>query len=329
MKVLVTGVTGFLGGRVAARLEQAGHQVVGFCRDESRWSDRPANAAAAVGDVTDRAAVEHAVEGCDATIHAAALVKNWVRDNRQFDRVNVEGLGYVIEACRAAGSRLVYVSSFVALGPTDGTTLDEESPRASHEFHNDYERTKWAADQLARNAKTRDLHLVRVYPGVIFGPGALTHGNHVVKLMLQHASGKLPGILGDGDLRQCFAYIDDVAAGVVLALERGRPGEGYILGGENRTGVDLFEAFSNASGIAPPKRKIPFWAAATIGKLQRWRAEILGIEPELTDEVVGIYRHEWAYSSNKAISELGYRITPFDEAVTRTVGWLRETGKLN
>ena len=328
MKVLVTGVTGFLGGRVASILAAAGHEVVGFCRDESRWGARPQSATAASGDVTDRAAVEHAVEGCDAVIHAAALVKTWVRDKRRFDRVNVEGLGYVIEACRDAGARLVYTSSFIALGPTDGTTFDEASSRADNTFHNDYERTKWLADQLARNADKRHLDLVRVYPGVIFGPGALTAGNHVVHLLLQHARGKLPGMLGNGDLRQCFAYIDDVAGGVVHALERGKGGEGYILGGENRTGVELFDAFQTAAGIAPPKRRIPFWAASAIGKAQRWRAELFNIEPELTDEVVGIYRHEWAYRSDKAAAELGYCVTPFAEAIARTVAWLRESGEL-
>ncbi len=328
MKVMVTGVTGFLGGRVALELAQAGHQVVGFCRDASRWSGRPASAAAVTGDVTDRAAVEHAVDGCDAAVHAAALVKIWVRDKSQFNRVNVEGLGYVIEACRGSGVRLVYTSSFIALGPTDGTTLDENSPRVDTTFHNDYERTKWLGDQLARNAADRDLDLVRVYPGVIFGPGALTHGNHVVQLLLQHARGKLPGMLGQGDLRQCFAFVDDVAAGIVQALERGKAGEGYILGGENRTGVELFDAFHAASGVAPPKRKIPFGVASMIGKVQRWRAELFGIEPELTDEVVGIYRHEWAYRSDKAVAELGYRITPFTEAIGRTVAWLRESGEL-
>lgn len=328
MKVMVSGVTGFLGGRVASELVEAGHQVVGFCRDPSRWRGRPASAGVVTGDVTDRAAVEHAVDGCDAAIHAAALVKTWVRDKRQFDRVNVEGLGYVIEACRNRGVRLVYISSFIALGPTDGTTLDEKSPRVDKNFHNDYERTKWLGDQLARNASDRGLDLVRVYPGVIFGPGALTHGNHLVQLLLQHAQGKLPGMLGRGDLRQCFAFVDDVAAGVVAALERGKAGEGYILGGENRTGIELFDAFQTASGVAPPKRKIPFGVASAIGTVQRWRAELFGIEPELTDEIVGIYRHEWAYRSDKAIAELGYRITPFAEAIDRTVAWLRESGEL-
>jgi len=328
MKVLVSGVTGFLGGRVAGELAARGHGVVGLCRDESRWNGRPEGSRAVVGDITDRACVEHAIEGCDAMVHAAALVKTWVRDKRQYDRVNVEGLGHVIEACRGSEVRLVYISSFVALGPTDGTTFDETSPRADNTFHNDYERTKWVADQLARNANPRELDLVRVYPGVVFGPGALTQGNHVVQLLLQHARGKLPGMLGKGDLRQCFAFVDDVAAGVIRTLERGKSGEGYILGGENRTGVELFEAFAAATGIAPPKRKIPFGVATMIGKVQRWRAELLAIEPELTDEVVGIYKHEWAYRSDKAMAELGYRVTPFDEAIARTVAWLHESGEL-
>jgi farnesol dehydrogenase len=329
VNVLVTGVTGFLGGRVAQELASAGHAVIGFCRDESRWSDRPVSSRAVIGDVTDRAAVEHAVEGCDAVIHAAALVKTWVRDKRRFDRVNVEGLGHVIEACRDGEIRLVYISSFVALGPTDRMTFDETNPRLDNTFHNDYERTKWVADQLARNADPADLDLVRIYPGVVFGPGALTQGNHVVHLLVQHARGELPGMLGRGDLRQCFAFVDDVAAGIVQALERGKSGEGYILGGENRTGCELFDAFEAVTGIAPPNRKIPFWVATAIGKIQRWRAELLGIEPELTDEVVGIYRHEWAYRSDKAIAELGYRVTPFDEAIGRTVAWLRASGELD
>jgi farnesol dehydrogenase len=329
MRVLVTGVTGFLGGRVAQLLTERGHQVIGFCRNEAGWNSRPESAEVATGDVTDRASVERAVESADVVVHGAALVKNWVKDKRQFDLVNVNGLGHMIEAARDSCRRLVYVSSFVALGPTNGETFDEQTPRAVATFNNDYERTKWLADQLARNCEAKELELIRVYPGVVFGPGALTDGNHVVQLLLQHAAGKLPGMLGSGELRQCFSFVDDVASGVCLALERGQAGEGYILGGENRTGNDLFAAFESASGVAPPTRKIPFGVAALIGKVQRWRAELLGIEPELTDEVVGIYRQEWAYSSAKAQRELDYTITPFETAIERTVQWLRDEGQLS
>ena len=328
MKVLVTGVSGFLGGSVARRLARGGHQVRGFVRDPARWERPPEGAETAVGDVTDPAAVARAVEGCAVVVHAAALVKMWARDRREFDRVNVHGLRLAIDAAGRAGARLVYVSSFVALGPTDGAVGDERAPREDTEFHNDYERTKWVADRLARHHAAEGMALVRVYPGVVFGPGPLTAGNHVVRLLLDHAAGKLPGYLGAGNLRQCFAFVDDVADGIVAAVERAQPGSGYLLGGENRTARELFGAFERASGIAPPRRRIPFAVAALIGRVQRWRANLFGVEPELTDEVVGVYRHEWAYSSDLAERELGYRITPFDAAVERTVAWLRDIGRL-
>jgi farnesol dehydrogenase len=323
MKVLVTGVTGFLGGRVARALVEGGHAVRGLVRDAGRRSIALDGVEIRAGDVTDAESFRRASEGCDAIVHAAAWVKNWSKDRSVFDRVNVGGLRNALDAARNAGAKLVYASSFVALGPTDGTVLDETSPRMPGEAHNDYERTKWEADRIAREAP-----VVRLYPGVVFGPGALTAGNHVVQTLLQHAAGKLPGLLGRGDRRLCFAFVDDVAAGFVAALERAAPRAAYVLGGENRTLVDLFEAFGRRTGIAPPSRRIPYAVAAAVGWAQRKRADWFGTEPELTDEVVGIYRHEWAYSSRRAERELGYRITPFEEALGRTVAWLEETGRL-
>lgn len=273
------------------------------------------------GDVTDPPSMVRAVDGCTTIVHAAALVRTWVPDPREFDRVNVGGLEQAIRAAAAVGARLIYVSSFMALGPTDGATLDEDSPRASKSFHNDYERTKWLADQRARDAT--DVPVLRLYPGVVYGPGVLTAGNHVTNLLAQHAQGRLPGLLGRGDRRQCLAFVDDVAEGVALAIEHGRAGHGYILGGENRTTLELFQAFARVSGIAVPRRRIPFAVAAGLGRLQRWRATWTGVPPDLTDEVVGIYRHEWAYSSARAIRELGYRITPLEEGLQRTTDWLR------
>ena len=125
-----------------------------------------------------------------------------------------------------------------------------------------------------------------------------------------------------------LTYVDDVAAGFVAALSRAKDGSAYILGGDNKTLVDLFAAFQAETGIAPPKRKIPYAVARLVGRLQRWRAELFGVEPELTDEVVRIYAHEWAYSSRRAEAELGYRVTPLREGVAKTVAWLRERGSL-
>jgi farnesol dehydrogenase len=255
-------------------------------------------------------------------------VKSWAKDKGSFDRVNVGGVRNVLEAAKEEGARVLYTSSFIALGPTDGATFDEETPRADGAPRNDYERTKWAADRLAREAAASGLPLVRLYPGVVYGPGSLTAGNHVVQNLVQHARGKVPGMLGAGDRRMSFAYVDDVTQGFLAALERAKDGSAYILGGDNRTLVDLFAAFERETGIPAPRLKIPYAAARMVGRLQRWRAEWLGIEPELTDEVVRIYAHEWAYSSSRAEAELGYRVTPLGEGIARTVAWMREQGLL-
>ncbi|HSG50192.1 MAG TPA: NAD-dependent epimerase/dehydratase family protein, partial [Longimicrobiales bacterium] len=195
-------------------------------------------------------------------------------------------------------------------------------------YHNDYERTKTLADQLARRLSAEGLPLVRLYPGVVYGPGNLTSGNHVVGILLDHARGRLPGLLGNGDGLQCFAYVEDVATGVVRAVERAQPGSAYILGGDNRTTLDLFQAFHEASGIRPPRLRIPYAVAEVTGLFMRWGAELTGWEPMLTDEVARIYRREWAYSSERAVRELGYHVTPLEEGVRRTVAWLREVGRL-
>jgi farnesol dehydrogenase len=256
------------------------------------------------------------------------MVKPWAKDKGAFDRVNVGGLHHVLDAARAANARVFYTSSFIALGPTDGATFDEDTPHAAIKPHNDYERTKLAADRVARDAAASGYPIVRLYPGVAYGPGAITPGNHVVTNLIRHARGKVPGVLGAGDRRMSLAFVDDVISGFSAALNRAKDGSGYILGGENKTLVDLFAAFQAETGIAPPKMRIPYSIARFAGRIERWRAELFGIEPEVTDEIVRIYAHEWAYSSARAEAELGYRITPLRDGIAKTVAWLREHGAL-
>jgi farnesol dehydrogenase len=324
--VLVTGASGYLGGRIAARLAERGHAVRGFVRDAARWTDRPHSVEPVGGDIVDAPGVRRAIAGCDAVVHCAAMVKSWARDRQQFDRVNLGGLQNVLAGAKVEGARVFYTSSFIALGPTDGTTFDEDTPHAPIPPHNDYERTKAAADRVARAAAASGARLVRLYPGVVYGPGTITAGNHIVENLALHARGKLPGLIGAGDRRLSFAFIDDVTSGFAAALERAADGSAYILGGDNKTLVDLFAAFAAATGINPPKRRIPYGVAQFIGTMQRWRAELLGIEPQLTDEVVRIYEHEWAYASTRAQKELGYTITPLTEGIAKTAAWMRERG---
>lgn len=163
-----------------------------------------------------------------------------------------------------------------------------------------------------------------LYPGVVYGPGRLTEGNLVGKMIADFVAGRLPGRLGRGDRRFCYAFVKDVVEGHLSALEKGQPGERFILGGENRTTLELFAELTRITGHPAPRRQIPFAVAQAGGLLQRWRANLTGMEPQITDEVIKVYRHDWAYSSRRAKEAFGYRITPFAQGLEAAVGGLRE-----
>ncbi len=327
MRILLTGGTGFLGRRLASRLVRAGHDVRALVRPAA--SRRPLDPAVAVveGDVTDLAGFTRAAGGCDALLHAAALVKMWSPDRRLFDRINVDGLANALEAAHRAGiGRILYTSSFIALGPTDGRVADETWVHAPAGHHNDYERTKADADRLARERAAAGSPLVTLYPGVVYGPGELTAGSLMTRTVHDFMRRRIPGHLGSGRQVICYAFMDDVVEGHLLALEKGLPGRGYILGGANATSIELYGLLAELTGVPAPTRHIPFRLMELVGGALRLRARLTGAEPWITDEVVRIYRHDWAYSSERAVSELGYRVTPLKEGLRRTVEWLREGG---
>ena len=323
MKVLLTGGTGFLGKNVARALHAAGHDLRVLAREGSNLSGLPAGIEVARGDVTDAAAMLRAAFGCQAVLHMAALVKMWVPDRDVFEAVNVGGLRHALAAAAAAGARLVYTSSFIAVGPAGPAPADESQVHPGIGFRNDYERTKAQADVIAREAAAAGTDIVILYPGVVYGPGDRTDGNLVVQMVADHIGGRFPGIVGPGDRLWSYAFVEDVAAGHVAALERAAPGSRYFLAGENATMNALFATLAEVSGAPPPARHIPYAAATALGYALYLWAELTGLPPKLTHEVVGVFREHWAYSSARAERDLGYRPTPLREGLRRTVEWLR------
>lgn len=324
MKVLVTGGSGFLGGNVVRALLAAGHEPRLLVRSLLPEGHALAGLEQARGDVTDAASLCRAAEGCAAILHMAALVKLWVPERELFERTNLGGLRNALAAARQVGARLVYTSSFIAIGPAGPQPADETRQHPLDRFRNDYERTKALADVEACAAAKAGDDIVLLYPGVVYGPGALTDGNLVVKLALDHRRGRVPGIVGPGDRLWSYSYVEDVAAGHVAALERGRRGERYFLCGDNVDMNGFFAALERVTGLAPPRRHIPYGVARGLGGLMYLWAELTGHPPQLTHEVVGVFREHWAYSSAKAVSALGYRVTPLDEGLRRTLSSLGE-----
>jgi len=306
MKVLVTGGTGYLGRAVVSALAARGHDLVVFARSASR-SGLPGTTID--GDIRDRAALERAAAGCDAISHSAALVSIWRRRHEDFDDVNVGGLRNVLAVAGALGTpRVLYTSSFVAIPPKGRT-----EPLVA----NDYQRTKVAADRLADEAVRGGAPLVRVYPGVVYGPGSFTEGNLVGRLIADHLAHKLPGLVGPEN-RWSYAYVDDVAAGHCAALEHGRVGGRYALGGENAPQRRVFEIVQRLTGRRPPLR-IPFPVADLLGAAEEMRVTLFGGTPLITRGAVDIFRHDWSLDSAEAVRELGYTITPLEDGVARTV----------
>jgi len=324
VKVLLTGGTGFLGKSVAHHLHAHAHELRLLVRTSSDLSGLPKGIEIARGDVTDLEGMKRAAEGCGAIVHLAALVKSWQPRRESFSEVNVGGLKNALAAAQSAGARLLYTSSFMAVGPAGPEPADEAYARPRLAYHNDYERTKVEADLLARRAASLNQDVVILYPGVVYGPGNLTDGNLVVRMVADHLEGRLPGIIGPGDRVWSYAFVEDVAEAHVAALERAPAGSRYFLSGDTVSMNRLFEILDEVAGVAPPSRHIPYGLAWVLGYSMFLWAELTGLPPLLTQEVVSVFRRHWAYSSAKAEAELSYRRTSLREGLRLTVGWLRE-----
>jgi farnesol dehydrogenase len=330
MNILLTGGTGFLGRRLAGELAgPAGkYRLRLLVRPTASRERFPAGVEFAPGDVTDPASLEAAVAGCDAVIHAAALVKI-LAPREQFERVNVQGFENVL---RAAGKRrLIYVSSFMALGPTENGAqgeLDESAPAADRRWINDYERTKTLADRRARQAIAEGAPVTVLYPGVIYGAGELTEGNIVVRHVLDLIHRRLPALLGKPERRWNYVHVEDVVAGTIAALERETAGKRYVLGGENVTQGEFYRLIGELTGVKMPTLRMPDGAAKAAGALQKLWAQIRGSVPALTPDLVDVYRHDWAYRSASAEHDLGYRPRSLRAGMTETLDWLRQSGRI-
>jgi farnesol dehydrogenase len=325
MRVLVTGGTGYLGRAIVRALVARGHTPIVYGRSAfDAGAGRPADDSAAGrvafvhGDVRDRAAVIDAARGADAMIHTAAMVSVWRRRPADFDDVNVGGLRHALEAVRTHHlRRLVYTSSFLALPPAGG-----EAPLRG----NDYQRTKAAAERVAAETHAAGTPIVRLYPGVIYGPGLLSEGNLVGRQIHDHLRGRLPGLLG-ADRTWSFAWVDAVADAHVTALEHPAPAPAYQLGGPNEPQRRPFDIVHGLTGRRPP-RALPVWTGHVAALVDPARAALFRVPRQITQATVGIFRHDWPLDSSAAARDLGYHYPTLEEGVERIVETVRGAGAL-
>lgn len=326
---LVTGASGFIGSNLVDRLTSQGQQVRGLHRSPAPADRYPKDGLAVEkrGDILDADSLRSAMDGCTQVFHLAGYAKNWARDPQTYWKINVGGLKNVLDAARASGvRRVVWTSSFMTLGPTPpGTVCDETYERPERPCYTHYEASKMDAEKLARSyAEQFDLEVVTVNPTRVFGPGLLTEGNALSKIIEDYDHGKAPFLLNGGRNVGNYVYVQDVVEGMLLAMQHGRSGERYILGGENKSLREFFDMVDQLSGKRHFRMTVRWPLSLSIAYFLKWRAELFGIYPLVTPPWVRTFMSEWAYSSAKAEEQLGYRPMSFDEAMRITYQWLVE-----
>ena len=327
MKALVTGATGFVGAAVARALLGGQWQVRVLAR---RGSDRRnlqnLNVEVCEGDLGDSSSLEHAAQGCDGLFHVAADYRLGAPDPAELYRVNVEGTRKVLSAAYRAGiRRIVYTSSVATIGiPADGTPGDERSESSLAKMIGHYKRSKYLAEEVVRDAARGGLSVVIVSPSTPVGPGDVKP-TPTGQLVLDAAAGKMPAYVDTG---LNIVHVDDVAAGHLLAYERGTPGERYILGGQDLSLREILEMIARLEGRKPPRIRLPYGLVLPIAYVAEGFARLTGRSGRITLEGVRMSRKKMFFSSAKAARELGYRWRPPVQAFEDAIRWFRDNGLL-
>jgi farnesol dehydrogenase len=334
-KIFVSGATGFIGERLVQKLAERGCAVRALSRrnkpptppgfDETGAGPWHRNNVELVpGDITDPDSLRRGMEGCDRVFHLAAYAKNWASDPQEFFRLNVQGMKNIFDAAKQLGvQRVVWTSTCVTLGPTSpGTIGDEEMPRMTKRYFTKYEESKAIAEKEALRRAGDGFPVVIVNPTRVYGPGNLTEGNSATQLIDDYDRGRLPFLLNRGRNVGNWVLVDDVAEGHLLAMEHGRIGERYLLGGENASLKDFFRSIDRVSGKRHFQLSLLTVSPLAFAWMMEKRANWFGKHPPITPGWVRTFAVDWAYSTAKAERELGYRPTPLAEGMRITYRWL-------
>jgi dihydroflavonol-4-reductase len=326
MKAFVTGATGFLGSHVARVLGEQGADLRLLVRSTSNLRNLEGiKAETATGDLRDSSSLEKGMSGCDTVFHVAADYRLWVRDPAEMYRSNVDGTKAILDAARKNGvRRVVYTSSVATVGFTgNGHPADEDSPVSLADMIGPYKRSKFMAEQLAMEAGGSGMHVVVVNPTTPVGEQDVKPtptGRIVVDFLKRRFPAYVETGLNLVDVREC-------AVGHVVALEKGRPGERYILGGENLTLKQILDKLGEISGLPSPKVKLPYVFAFATGIVdEAITGRLLHREPRATVDSVRMGKKKMFASCAKAERELGWKIVPVEGALRRAVQWFQANG---
>ena len=324
-KIFVSGASGFIGRKLCFDLATQGFKVHALCRNTAHpYLLRHENISFFEGDILDIESLETAMAGCEQVYHTAAMAKMWCKNKDEFYNVNVIGTKNVLQTALDQGvKRVVYTSTCGVWGPTLRHPMTENDPRIMG-FPIDYERTKYLAELEVNNFVKNGLDVVTVNPSRVFGEGPITDSNTVSKMVRGYLKGKWRIIPGNGDNVANYAFLDDVVNGHIAAMQNGETGQRYILGGEDISFNQFFAILGAISGHHQKMFRVPQKVIKFYSHIEQLKTTLTGLAPVFLPEFADRLLYDQKYSSNKAISQLHYHITPFATALQRTVNYLQK-----
>lgn len=319
MRYFVTGATGFVGGALAGRLLQAGHDVVALVRSPHKATSlQSAGARLVEGDIRDKDSMRIPMSGADGVFHVAGWYKVGVRDRSMGEAVNVLGTKNVLELMMELGIKKgVYTSTLGVFSDTGGE-LRDENYRFDGVHLSEYDRTKWVAHyEVAEPMMKKGLPLVIVQPGIVFGPGDTSAMGDAFRDYLQ---GKLAFI--PSELAFCWAHIDDVVQGHILAMEKGKPGESYIIAGPPHTVEEVMETAERITGIPTRAKRLSPRALRILSGIMGMVEKVVPVSPDYAAERLRVTAGVTYLGSNeKAKRELGYTLRPLEDGLKETLSY--------
>jgi dihydroflavonol-4-reductase len=325
MRLFVTGATGFVGAHVAQMAAAQGAELRLLTRASSNTSRLPESADVVVGDLREPEKFAASLVGCDALIHVAADYRLWVPDQAEMYKANVEGTRTLLRLAREAGvRRVVYTSSVATMGfKKDGTVVDEETPVSEADMIGHYKRSKWMAEQVAMEASRAGQEVMILNPTTPIG--ALdTKPTPTGRIVVDFLNRNFPAYVDTG---LNLVDVDEIARMHLVALERGTPGERYILGGENLTLKQILDRLAAITGLPSPTMKVPHAVAMAFAYFDETvTGKLRGKEPRATVEAVQMGRKMMFASSAKAERELGLRVMSVDSALRSACAWFFKNG---
>ncbi len=327
MKVFLTGGTGYIGNRIANFLADKGITVHALVRSKQKNHLLQHDGIELFyGDLTNNEAMIEAMLTCDVVIHSAAFAAVYTKTPQLFTDINVKGSQQVFYAAQKSGvKKMIFISSAGVLGPSNGTPVTEKSERILP-FFNEYEETKAEAEQWLLEKSSPALEVCALNLSRVFGPGQLTEANAGTRLLKQVSEGWRI-IPGNGKSIGNYVYIDDVLEACYNAIDKGKSGERYIIGGENLDFNRYFDIAKQYTGAKQKMIHIPVGVMLVISGIMKFLA-VFGVKPAITPSWVKRYMYDWILDNSKAKTELGIELTPFEEGIKKTVSWLRKEGKI-